>query len=587
MGKLGLFLLLIFNSFFIHGQDSTLSRYELLNSEDTLVYSPIILDEFENYRFKHRDFNASSGNIGLPTYYLDSLFLVDYNGFFNGYSNSLFSKDQMKFYTQEKDLTLLQYVNGAQSEQYFRVLHSNQFGKGLNISFDYNRIISEGFYLNQLTDNTHFNTSLNFNSRNSKYQLKAFYLISNLKVQENGGIQFSDSADENLNNSDLLNVKLSSASQKMRSQSVLVHQNLKMVDSSIIGAIRLIQESELAWSWKWYKDNGVTDFYQNIFYDSTKTFDSIHAHRFRNAIGLSLFDNQLKLKYEYQYHGYSQDSIYDTLYTSDFVSLQYRNSFNRFSFDLMSMIGLSGYNSGDYSSSVGLSYRIDSSSTIRLLASTQSQSPFYWQNRYNGNHLVYSNEFINEELTRLGVDYQNKKYKGSIGIQHVIRENPIYFNSGGSSSQLIDQLSITQFSLNKNFKFGNFYWNNIFNYQINSNDSILPLPSFMSSHTLYYENTLFKSNLLIQLGATYKYISKYKGYGYFPENAAFVLQENSNLGGFGYLDIFFKFRIQHARVFAKLENLLGDQFQPDGMMINDYPIPGRAFKIGLSWALFN
>ena len=59
------------------------------------------------------------------------------------------------------------------------------------------------------------------------------------------------------------------------------------------------------------------------------------------------------------------------------------------------------------------------------------------------------------------------------------------------------------------------------------------------------------------------------------------------MGGFGYLDIFFKFRIQHARVFAKLENLLGDQFQPDGMMINDYPIPGRAFKIGLSWALFN
>ena len=53
------------------------------------------------------------------------------------------------------------------------------------------------------------------------------------------------------------------------------------------------------------------------------------------------------------------------------------------------------------------------------------------------------------------------------------------------------------------------------------------------------------------------------------------------------LDVFFKFRIQHARVFAKMENLFGDQFQPDGMMINDYPIPGRVFKIGLSWALFN
>lgn len=587
MKRSGLFFLFIFTSILIHGQDSTLSKYALLNSEDTLVYSAIDLDEFENYRFKYRDFNATSGNIGLPTYYLDSVFLTDYNGFFNGYSYSLFSKNEIKFYKQERDLTLLQYINGAQSEQYFRVLHSNQFGEGLNISFDYNRIISEGFYLNQLTDNTHFNTSLNFSTRNSKYQLKAFYLISNIKVQENGGVAFSDSTDENLNNSDLLNIKLTSASQKLRSQSILINQNLTILDSSIFGAIRLIQESELSWSWKWYKDNGVTNFYQNIFFDSTKTFDSIHALRFRNSMGFSLFDSHLRIKYEHEYHRYSQDSIYDTLYTSDYIGLHYTNNYKKFSFDLTSRVGISGYNSGDYFNSFGISYRIDSNSTFRVLSSSQSQSPFYWQNRYNGNHLIFNNELINEELIRFGVDYRNKKYKGSVGIQHVIKENPIYFSSDGVSSQLIDRLSVTQFIINKDFKLGNFYLNNSLKYQFISNDSIFPMPNFMSSHTFYYQNTLFKSNLLIQLGATYRYMSKYMGYGYFPENASFVLQENNSLGGFGYLDVFFKFRIQHARVFAKMENLFGDQFQPDGMMINDYPIPGRVFKIGLSWALFN
>jgi len=580
-----LFLLLV-NLFGI-AQDSTISKYVTLIEYDTATYSAINLDHFEDYRFKHRFFNASMGNIGLPTHYLDSIYLPNYNGFFQGYSSSLFKGEQIKFYHQKEDVTLLQYINGAKKEQYFRVLHSNQFGKGLNLSFDYNRIISEGFYLNQLTDNTHFNTSLNYQTKNKKYRLKIYYLISNLKVQENGGITFTDSTSDGIDNSDLLNVNLSSSSKKMRSQSVYLGQEFILFDSSSIGTIRLLQESELAWSWKWYKDNGITNYYNSIYLDSTKTFDSIHALQFRNSIGFSLFDNRLKLKYEHQYHTYTQDSIFDTIYNSDYVIGQFNQNLGKFNIDIQSRIGISGYNEGDYLNHLGIGYRIDTVSRIGLIGNFQLQSPYYWQNRFSGNHVRYSEQFSDEKLNRFSVTYSNTKLNGSIGINHSIVKNSIYYNYDGTPSQYKNEISKTQFFLNKDFKMDDFYLSNTIKYQLISNDSLLPLPALMSVHTLYYQNEFFKSNLLIQTGITYRFIGEYNGYGYFPENSSFTLQNKASQGNFGYLDFFFKFRIQHARIFAKVENILGNQFKPEGMMVNDYPIPGRVFKIGLSWALFN
>lgn len=214
--------------------------YTLENVKDTMSFDPFNLDDFQNYRYKNRAFEALSGNLGLPTYYLDSLYLTDYNGFFQGYYNAIQKPNQMPFYHQKKDVTLLEYTNGAKSEQYFHVLHSNQFGEGLNVSFDYNRIISQGFYLNQLTDNTHFNLGLNYNSKNNKYFLKAFYQISNIKTQENGGVEINDTSSQNLSNSDLLSINLNNAKHKLRSQSIVLNQKFQIFENDFFKSVDVI-----------------------------------------------------------------------------------------------------------------------------------------------------------------------------------------------------------------------------------------------------------------------------------------------------------------------------------------------------------
>lgn len=583
---LGVFIICFCSSLF--AQDSTVTSFvSLFETKDTVRFSSIDLDDFHNYRYKSSPFNASSGNIGLPMFDLSSIPRLEYNGFFQGFSSSLLTIDDLRFYQQEKDITTLKYINGANSEQYFNVFHSNQFGKGLNLSFDYNRIISEGFYSNQLTDNTHFNTTLNYLSRSGNYDLKAAYLISNLKVQENGGINFSDSTSQDLTNPNLLPLNLFNASHKLRSQTVLLNQSLVLKDSSFLKQIKLYHHSDISWSWKWYKDQGGQTLYDEFYLDSTQTFDSIHYSKFKNSVGISILDDFLRFGYEYEYHDYFQTATFDTLYVSQFLSAKLIKRKGKFYGSLDLQKGVSGFNQDDHNIKLEVDFRHDSLNSIVAVVKNSSMTPYYWMNRFSGNHVFYDKPFEQVGYSFLDVLFKNERYHFNVGLSFHQYSNFIFYNFDAVPFQTDENVNRFHLKVYKEFKLGRFRFTNDINYQNVSSTDVLPLPQVFTAHSLVYRRSFFMDKLFTQFGCDLRYIGSYEGYGFFPESGAFILQDDRKLGDFVYLDLFVKFRIQHVRVFAKMENILGDQFSSEGMMINNYPIPGRAFKIGVSWTMFN
>ncbi len=572
----------------LSAQDSTVTSFVSLHEPiDTIHFSSIDLDHFQNYRYKHTPFNASSGNIGLPTLNLFNVLRPNYNGFFQGFSSSILTIEDLRFYRQDKDITTLKYINGANSEQYFNVFHSNQFGEGLNLSFDYNRIISEGFYSNQLTDNTHFNTTLNYLSRSGKYTVKAAYLISNIKVQENGGINFNDSTNEDLSNPNLLPLNLFNASHKLRSQAVLLNQSLLLKDSTFLNQIKLYHHSDLSWSWKWYKDQGGQSLYEEFYMDSTQTFDSIHYSKFTNSIGVSFLDDLVRFGYDHEYHNYFQTSSFDTIYVSQFLSAKIHKRIGKFAGSVKFKKGVSGFNQKDHNVDFRVHYQHDSLNHFSLIASNSSTTPYYWMNRFSGNHVFYDRPFDQLGFSSLDFSFNNLQYHFKIGLSYNQHLNYIVHDAGGVPFQADEEVSRFHLRLNKAFYFRNFRFSNDINYQIIGSSDLLPLPNLLTAHSLSYQKSFFNDKLFTQIGTDVRYIGSYGGYGFFPESAAFTLQDDRELGDFIYMDLFFKFRIQHVRVFAKMENILGDQFSAEGMMINNYPVPGRAFKIGVSWTMFN
>jgi outer membrane receptor protein involved in Fe transport len=167
----------------------------------------------------------------------------------------------------------------------------------------------------------------------------------------------------------------------------------------------------------------------------------------------------------------------------------------------------------------------------------------------------------------------------------------VYLDSTASPKQEGDDISILQVNLRKNFIFlKNFRLNNHIQFQSISNTTVVPLPAFSSFHSLFYENNFFENSLNFQLGADFAYIGEYGGYAYSPSLAQFYLRnENaSELGRIMQLDIFLNLRIHKAaRIFAKLENITGKPFSEDSYRIENYAVPGRVLKLGLSWRMLN
>jgi len=117
----------------------------------------------------------------------------------------------------------------------------------------------------------------------------------------------------------------------------------------------------------------------------------------------------------------------------------------------------------------------------------------------------------------------------------------------------------------------------------------MPLPSFISSHSLFYENVFFKEAMLLQFGFDFYWISEYRGYAYLPESNRFYLNPNrEKLGNSYQVDFFVNARInRNFKLGLKMENLTAENYEPARMRIQDYGIPGRVYKISLSWALLN
>ncbi len=308
---------------------------------------------------------------------------------------------------------------------------------------------------------------------------------------------------------------------------------------------------------------------------------------FTNSIGLSFFDGMLSAEFEHLYFNYFQDVRLDTNYVSDFIKLSIYKNIGQLNLRGNYKIGINGYNSKNQFANVFLNYTIDSTSAVDVAINYTDQSPFYFQENFNGNHISYRNNFENEKLLSSRIKYSNSAYQFDVSVSLQQIKNQIYYDKDAFAQQNLSSNSISKFTLSKNFDWGNFQFNNQFNYQIIKDKDLLPLPNYFSKHSFYYQNLFFKKSLLTQLGFDLTYLDAYSGYGYFPESAVMRLQDERKLGGFAYLDVFVKIRIQNVRVFAKMENLFGDKFKSDGMQINDYPIPGRAFKVGLSWAMFN
>jgi hypothetical protein len=116
---------------------------------------------------------------------------------------------------------------------------------------------------------------------------------------------------------------------------------------------------------------------------------------------------------------------------------------------------------------------------------------------------------------------------------------------------------------------------------------VIRLPEWFGNMSLYYEGSLFKKAMFLQIGASVFYSSDYYANAYMPATGQFYLQSEKKYGNYPYIDVFLNVRIKTVRVFIKVDHLNSGWSGSNYMLAPHYPMNDRLFKFGVSWRFWD
>lgn len=569
----------------IYQQDILFKKVELAN-----------LNGFQHYRnYRTALPVAHLGNNGLAYNYYGYQ-NPDYGiyGAAPAYSHYFFKKENINYYQTNMPITNFGYMIGAEAESYLKLFHTQNFGKYLNISANYHRLHSEGFYFRQLARQSLFNTTANFTTRDSSYKAKAFFAYNSVEAFENGGLNVPDTADISNTNADLLSIALQNAESITQNHSYFFGHTLDL--SSIFGfsegIAALEHEFHYTKIFRRYTDQADSSnaIYDHFYFNNSKTYDSTYAREYYNTFGISFLSGLFSVQYKRMDGRYFQNFLLQENIQSEFFIVKSLGKIRSFNYGIYLEKGFSGFSKKALNFRSFASLNRKNGDKIELQFNYSKKRPAIFLTKYKVNHLFYDANFKQVISMQPSLQYHSKNWNTSIKVGLNEIENFIYFDSSASSQQINEVVFNPYVKVSNKLNIGSkmVLNNEILYQQIDKND-LLALPNLVSSHALYYQNIFFKETMLFQTGFEFHWVDDYTSIAYFPEsNRMHLLQTGKKLGEIKQLDFFVNARIDNRfRLCIKLENLSGNSNNLNDFRVVGYPIPGKVYKVVLSWLLVN
>ncbi len=578
-------------------------QFENLDSVNFITNS---LDNFQNYLSRTHLGNSGMAIQNIKTHILDPFGFIYSKNYFQDY---FYARKELLFYDTRTPYSDLLYVIGSKKEQSFKMTFSYNVKKNWNVTANFFRIRSEGFYLRQSTNDNFISLSSVYKSESNRYHLLVGVMYNYVQNAENGGIS-NDSIFENGVNLDkkLLDVNLTSAKRSHLNRSIFVNQHInfgkKSTDSLSKRAIIPHSKITLSTSFednllKYEDENPLSGFYSNIYYDSTRTYDSTYNFSFENELSWKRLDNKKHRGFVDKFGiGFSAKNQFllikqreiDAAYNNIIAGAELFNIYSdhKFWFKLAGKYAITGYNKDDYSVTGSLKKRlIDSLTFLVLNLSTKRQMPEYIYSRFSSNHFKWENNLEKQGEDAVELHFLMKKNKLSIVLNYKMYTNPVYFDNYAIARQYLGHVGVLSSTLKKNFSFYNWHLNNTITYQYVPDSTVIRLPEYVLEHSLYYENDLFKKAMRLQIGVSVFFVSNYFANNYMPATSQFYLQNDKEYGNYPFIDFFINARVKDVRVFFKIDHLNSGWMGNKYMLTPDYPMNDRAFKLGISWRFFD
>lgn len=517
-------------------------------------------------------------------------------------------ENDVTYYRTTGPYASLNGIGGSKQLQIFKLLFTHTYKDKVNITIGFKRYTSLGFYKQQQSYTNNFYLSSNYTSSKKRSGYYLYILNNGNKNRENGGIRDSALTDSSMViDKALFDVRLSNANRDNRETKAMVNPWIRLNKNDSAGADHYIQlKSKFATNSYRYTDFSIYSdgFYSKIYLDTVKTVDSSRVRKFSNEIAWSVLSRNNRLGASIGYvNEINQvwqkiDSVFlnhivraDLVYRKPFVMkdtlVKTKQSFET---RLNVQYIVAGPNSGNYkaeSNSI-FNFNEEKKRSVFLDFLFENRSADYIYNNWVSNHFLWFNNGYKPQSqfqTRLGVSLGNP-FSASVFYQAI--GNYLYFDH----EALPRQFSGTVANLGLNLNFTKIFFKHIgiglnHIYQNASHKAYVRVPGNITTAKLFYNGSLAKNNLLLQIGAQAQLYETFSPYAYMPSTQVFYLQDQFKTSSYPYLDVYLSARIRPVSFFLKVENVLQAYAGPNYAFVPGYYQTDLAFRFGLTWMFFD
>ena len=618
----------------IYGADADTTKYHVTRtwtlSKDYTTEINIPLDTafslFQRHRItdKYSDFNAYPGNYGLPLYQInffdrewnpDKFLYYYYLPFMYTPSNPLYVNTQVPF------TELVWTFGGARSnsEQTFRVRHSQNINPKLNFGFIYDIVYCLGQYEYQTAIDKNFLLHSSYNGNNYTAYFSAG--INNHRSSENGGIASLDYLKEYTPENVPVNLNdLNKALSTLKNRYIMLVQRYSpgAVKDSVTGEtvrsgpVTFSHIGTYEWNKRMYSDSYPTsDFYNNIYIDDTGTKDSLYQGILSNTLRMDVAAGRAK-KFKFgagagvrsEIRHFSQVVAGDSLTRPDILLRNksslvltgriFNNIGDKFGWWATGEFWFQGYRAGDFVFN-GRIFKDFSTKkgpiTWDATSTVASYTPSYWFNSWESNNFSWQLDALKEFRIVVGSSLSYPGIHLNLKFNYAIIDNFIYMGSNATPAQHTGGLSIAALTVKKEFVVWKLHWDNTLLLQQSSNNDVLSLPLAAGRSSLFIEHLFrFKSTggeLNMQIGGEVFIHTPYDAMKYMPATGRYFSQSASETGGYPFVNIFLNLKLKRTRFFLMFDHVNSGFTGYDYFLIPDYPMSVRMLRYGLAWTFYN
>jgi len=538
----------------------------------------------------------------------------------------------LPYYLSASPWSEIRYVMGPDKENYLQATYNRNVYKGLNFGLFYRLINATGPYSRQKTDMDNTGLNLRYFSRTGHYGLMAAYIRNGFDFQQNGGIQNDDVFESNTeSNRAVFPVKLSTAQTqeygnvfsvtqfwepgfyKPRNRmdkkttgdypdSVFVIQTVDTIPVSsgrrsafLLGRFsHTLSFSRDAYT---YSDaSPMAGFYPRVLRDSAQTFDSTTVMRFENELSwtnaLFLYSQEFPVKLRFSVRhllaSHKTDSTLVRSFQQWIPSADIRLIFPAG----ISLSGSAFYVYGDYNGGdMGLQGRLGKKAgrnenwEVGGLAEFSSVKPAYFFQWYKGNHQQWENDFLRQDVLRLGGFLSGRATE--IRPEYILISKMVYLGADAMPRQRDNAFSMFRLWMSHHQKAGRWTLSGTVVLQKASDTISLRLPEVICRGTISLTAYLFNRALLVEPGVSATWNTAHFADSYMPSLNAFYLQSGKTIGNFAMADVFLNMKVARARLFLRYRHVNSHWTGYQYYGAPGYPLADGGLNFGVIWPFYD